>query len=123
MSMSDELPPLVLDRLADRADYAVVGPTDGRTRVVATTQRPYAAICYIERDFGDGRLSGCSGFLVSSRVVVTAGHCVFSHPRVSGSRRGATGPPALTDRSGRSAGSRTGSSLAAAIRCSTSESS
>jgi hypothetical protein len=38
-------------------------------------------VCQIERDFGDGRLSGCSGFLVSPSVVVTAGHCVFSRPR------------------------------------------
>src|SRR5262245_35725594 len=77
----EEAVPLALDRLADRADYAVIGPTDGRTRVLRTNQSPYAAICHIERDFGDGRLSGCSGFLIAPRVVLTAGHCVFSRPR------------------------------------------
>ena len=105
MSPFDEMPSLVLDRLADRADYAIVGPTDGRTRVLQTSRPPYAAVCQIERDFGDGRLSGCSGFLVSPSVVVTAGHCVFSRPRHLLLRRGApqrirvtpardgTGPP------------------------------
>ena len=81
MTPFDEPPSLVLDRFADRADYAIVGPTDGRTRVLRTSRPPYAAVCQIERDFGDGRLSGCSGFLVSPNVVVTAAHCVFSRPR------------------------------------------
>jgi glutamyl endopeptidase len=81
MSLSDEVPPLFLDRLADRADYAIVGPTDGRTRVLNTRRMPYSAVCHVERDFGDGRLSGCSGFLVAPTVVFTAGHCMFSRPR------------------------------------------
>jgi glutamyl endopeptidase len=81
MSLSDEVPLLFLDRLADRADYAVIGPTDGRTRVLHTNRPPYSAVCQIERDFGDGRLSGCSGFLVTPTVVLTAAHCVFSRPR------------------------------------------
>jgi Trypsin len=107
MSPFDEMPSLVLDRLADRADYAIVGPTDGRTRVLQTSRPPYAAVCQIERDFGDGRLSGCSGFLVAPNVLVTAAHCVFSRPRhlllgrgaprrirVTPARNG-TGPPPL----------------------------
>ena len=73
--------PVFLDRLADRMDYAIVGPTDGRTRVLNTAQLPYAAVCHVQRDFGDGRLSGCSGFLIAPRIVLTAGHCVFSRPR------------------------------------------
>jgi V8-like Glu-specific endopeptidase len=81
MNAFDEQPPVALDRLVDRADYAIVGPTDGRTRVLQTARIPYAAVCHIERDFGDGRLSGCSGFLIAPRVLLTAGHCVFSQPR------------------------------------------
>lgn len=87
--MMSEWPLLALDRLADQADYAIVGPTDGRTRVAQASAHPYAATCHIERDFGDGRLSGCSGFLVAPRIVLTAGHCVFSRARHLLLRRGA----------------------------------
>jgi glutamyl endopeptidase len=73
--------PVFLDRLVDRMDYAVIGPTDGRTRVLNTAIMPYAAVCHVERDFGDGRLSGCTGFLIAPRLVMTAAHCVFSRPR------------------------------------------
>jgi V8-like Glu-specific endopeptidase len=73
--------PLFLDRIADAADYAVVGAVDGRRRVLDTRRAPYAAVCHIERDFGDGRLSGCTGFLIGPRLVLTAGHCVYSPAR------------------------------------------
>ncbi len=69
--------PVVLDRLVERTDYAVIGPTDGRIRVIRPTP-PYSSVCHVERDFGDGRLSGCTGFLVGPRLVVTAGHCTYS---------------------------------------------
>jgi V8-like Glu-specific endopeptidase len=73
--------PVFLDRLTDRMDYAVIGPIDGRTSVLNTAIMPHAAVCHVQCDFGDGRLSGCSGFLMAPRVVMTAGHCVFSRPR------------------------------------------
>jgi V8-like Glu-specific endopeptidase len=76
-----EQTPLFLDKLADAADYAVIGPTDNRTQVLDARRFPYAAICHLERDFGNGRLTGCTGFLVAPRIVVTAGHCVHSVPR------------------------------------------
>ena len=125
MTPFDETPSLVLDRLADRADYAIIGPTDGRTRVLQTSRPPYAAVCQIERDFGDGRLSGCSGFLVSPNVVVTAAHCVFSPRGICCSdvaRRGASASPRHATEpvrrhsgtSGRYAGMRTGVSSSAA---------
>lgn len=74
----DESPPFALDRLADEADYAVVGPTDGRTRVTRTNRFPYSAVCHLERDFGDGRLTGCTAFLISPTVLLTAAHCIMS---------------------------------------------
>jgi V8-like Glu-specific endopeptidase len=70
--------PYALDRLADEADYAVVGPVDGRERVDDTRQQPYSAVCHIERDFGDGRLTGCTAFLIGPKLLLTAAHCVMS---------------------------------------------
>lgn len=72
--------PVVLDRLVERMDYAVIGPVDGRSRVIRPGP-PYSSVCHVERDFGDGRLAGCTGFLVAPRIVVTAGHCTFSLQR------------------------------------------
>jgi V8-like Glu-specific endopeptidase len=80
MSLQEAVP-VALDRLADRADYAIVGPKDGRTEVSRTNISPYAAVCHIGRDFGDGNLSGCSAFLISPTMLLTAGHCVFSRAR------------------------------------------
>lgn len=77
MSAQDVLP-YQLDRLTDEAEYAVVGPTDGRTRVANTRRFPFSAICHIERDFGDGRLTGCTAFLIAPNLLVTAAHCVMS---------------------------------------------
>ncbi|TJX24449.1 MAG: trypsin-like serine protease, partial [Mesorhizobium sp.] len=70
--------PFELDRLADEADYAVVGPTDGRARVAHTNRFPHSAVCHIERDFGDGRLTGCTAFLISPTRLLTAAHCITS---------------------------------------------
>ena len=70
--------PYALDRLADEADYAVVGPVDGRTQVHDTRRPPYSAVCHIERDFGDGRLTGCTAFLIGPRLLLTAAHCIMS---------------------------------------------
>lgn len=85
--MYDERPDIRLDRLADNFDYAIVGPTDGRTRVLNAALHPHSAVCQVQRDFGDGRFSGCSGFLISPRVVLTAGHCVYSAVRQRLGRR------------------------------------
>ena len=80
MSLQEAVP-VALDRLADRADYAIIGPSDGRTRVLRTNISPHAAVCHIGRDFGDGRLAGCSAFLIAPTILLTAGHCVFSRLR------------------------------------------
>lgn len=72
-----------LDRFADEADYAIIGPTDGRTRVMSTTGLPYSAVCHIERDFGDGTLTGCTAFLISPTVLLTAAHCIMSPMRAT----------------------------------------
>jgi V8-like Glu-specific endopeptidase len=73
--------PLFLDRLADEADYAVIGPTDGRSRVRDAARFPYSAVCHLMREFSDGSQSGATGFLIDSRTVVTAAHCLMSPAR------------------------------------------
>ena len=50
----------------------IIGPTDGRTRVTDTRRPPDSAVTDIERDFGDGRLTGCIAFFVSPRTLLTA---------------------------------------------------
>lgn len=92
--------PLVSDRLVERTDYAIIGPTDGRYRVRSPVPPPYDAVCHIERDFGGARFSGCTAFLIGPRLLLTAGHCLYSlvrgrpptRIRVSPGRNGAGRP-------------------------------
>lgn len=67
-----------LEDLAEDADYSIVGPRDNRVHEIATTRFPLNTICHLGRDFGDGRWRGCSAFLVGSRSVVTAAHCIYN---------------------------------------------
>jgi V8-like Glu-specific endopeptidase len=69
----------LLDDLADRADYSVIGPRDSRVHETDTTRFPFNTICHLERDFGDGRWRGCSGVMVGPVTVLTAAHCLYSH--------------------------------------------
>ena len=63
-----------LDDLSDRIDYALVGPRDSRTHETETDRFPFNTVCHVERDFGTGKWSVCSGVLISPRKVLTAGH-------------------------------------------------
>ncbi|WP_167858556.1 trypsin-like serine peptidase [Methylobacterium nonmethylotrophicum] len=69
---------LHLDTLADASDASLVGPRDSRIQEIRTTVYPWNTIVYLCRDFGGGACSGCSGVLIAPRLVLTAGHCVWS---------------------------------------------
>lgn len=46
---------------------------------MADTRRPpHSAVAHIERDFGDGRLTGCTASFVSPVTLLTAAHCIAS---------------------------------------------
>lgn len=70
-----------LEGVASEIDYALVGPRDNRIHEIRTKQFPFNTICHVERDFGNGLWSGCTGTLIAPRVVLTAGHCLYSHRR------------------------------------------
>lgn len=52
---------------------------DGRERVFDTDQYPYSAIAALEITTADGKLYSGTGWFVSPRTLITAGHCVFVH--------------------------------------------
>jgi glutamyl endopeptidase len=56
---------------------SVIG-TDGRTRVTTTTTYPYRAIVFLKVTFADNTQGTCSGWFYGSRIIGTAGHCVYS---------------------------------------------
>lgn len=51
---------------------SVIG-SDGRTQVTSTTTWPYRAIVHVTSSIG-----GCTGWMISSRTVATAGHCIHN---------------------------------------------
>lgn len=50
--------------------------TDDREQITDTTKTPYRWLGRVGFTMEDGRKNHCTGFLVSSDTVVTAGHCV-----------------------------------------------
>lgn len=56
----------------------VIGP-DNRVRVQNTTVFPWRAICGLRIQAANGQNFIGTGWLISPRTVITAGHCVFLH--------------------------------------------
>jgi glutamyl endopeptidase len=63
--------------LADSLE--VIIPPDERIRVTNTTVYPWRAICALGIIAANGRRFIGTGWMISPRTVVTAGHCVFLH--------------------------------------------
>jgi len=57
----------------------VIIGTDDRVRVGNTTLYPWRAICALRITAANGRQYIGTGFFVSPRTVITAGHCVYMH--------------------------------------------
>ncbi len=52
---------------------------DDRQEIRSTSAYPWRAICALEIDFPTGPTQIGTGWLAGPRLVVTAGHCVYSH--------------------------------------------
>ncbi len=52
---------------------------DDRVQVGTTARIPWRYICQLIITLKDGRRSRCTGWFISPRTVMTAGHCVYSH--------------------------------------------
>ena len=57
----------------------VVIGTDERVEITATDQYPWRCICSLRIKAADGRNFIGTGWLISPRVLLTAGHCVYMH--------------------------------------------
>lgn len=80
----DESAPVLLDAIVgsypELEDVAeVVIGADDRVRVTNTTVYPWRAICALLITAADNRRFIGTGWLVSPRTVITAGHCVYMH--------------------------------------------
>lgn len=52
---------------------------DDRVRMSPTTAIPWRMVCQLIITKADGSKSGCTGWFIGPRTVMTAGHCVYSH--------------------------------------------
>lgn len=52
---------------------------DDRRRITGTSSVPWRMICKLIITRKDGGRSGCTGWFIGPRTVMTAGHCVYSH--------------------------------------------
>ncbi|MHA6719845.1 trypsin-like serine peptidase [Sphingomonas sp. RS6] len=65
--------------LLEQMRQEVVIGVDNRVRVQATSSYPWRAICGLKIQAANGQRFIGTGWLISPRTVITAGHCVFLH--------------------------------------------
>ncbi|HVE62120.1 MAG TPA: serine protease [Chitinophagaceae bacterium] len=68
----------LIPELKEHMQEVVIGP-DNRVRINPTTSYPWRAICALKITAQNGSRWIGTGWLVSARTVITAGHCVFMH--------------------------------------------
>lgn len=95
--------------LLDRRMLEVVLGVDNRVRVQNTTVYPWRAICALRIQAANGQRFIGTGWMVSPRTVITAGHCVFLHD-AGGWARSIEVIPGMND-AARPFGSHVGTSL------------
>jgi len=80
--LSEQLLPTAEDARTSSGDSGskVIG-SDSRTQVTATTSYPWRAICHLSVKWPNGQTTGGSGFFISSRTVMTAGHVIYNPSR------------------------------------------
>lgn len=79
VAISEELENLPdLGALEFETPESVCG-TDDRVRISPATNTPWRWLCKLIITRADGRSSGCTGWFIGPRTVMTAGHCVYSH--------------------------------------------
>jgi V8-like Glu-specific endopeptidase len=69
------------DSTVGKAEQAMVLPPDSRQPISDTLAWPWRANVKQYATWPNGSQSGCSGTIVSSKYVLTAGHCVYNHGR------------------------------------------
>lgn len=65
--------------LLDEVRTEVIIGADNRIRINPTTSYPWRAICALKITAKNGKRFIGTGWLISPRTVVTAGHCVYMH--------------------------------------------
>lgn len=64
----------------ENVSEVIIG-ADERIRVHGTATYPWSAIVHLRIVADNGAVLGGTGFLISPRTIITAGHCVFLHER------------------------------------------
>ena len=83
---------------------------DDRVRMTENGSIPWRMICQLIVTRADGRRSRCTGWFISPRTIMTAGHCIYSHKGTGGWAQSVEVIPGMDERS-RPFGSATGTSF------------